>query len=656
MGAPNIEITTTVGPNVATVATPTAQLSPSAGAAGYYPNVIGGISNASTDTAAIQSAAVAAYNAGGGTVQLPPTTIYITSPLPMYNGVTYNGSGWQLFPASGSGISTIPDSQGMVITSGTQLVAVTTGSYDCFDWNNIDAVSGYANQKAASLAMLSGAGISNLAINGFLNGIKIGAKNTAGSLFSLFENLFVTNCTQWGVWCENFLHTNFRRIYSYYNGSASTSQVSYGHIMFANSGGNVATLNSQFKDILGVTLGASQNGNLTRGVVFMARNASVMGGARVDSLQCNRFNSSITAQAVTFTNASANIGVTDGTKFAVGMPICFSASAGFTTPPFSNGINNFNIGQIYFVLSVSGNTITVGNSNYGAAIIANNNNLTGTFIVTSGFPCVEFTATDASSSIESLIAHDVDAEAGGTTKILLQNVASGILKTNSTASDSPSTLYSQQYFTLRGSVFTELEITQNLMLIDSSAGDTNNNGWGLLGQKSTILGQQPAGVWTDNVNGNQGGVNIAQNIPLGNYSSFQNVYNAGNISTDATKPGTPLLDYTNANVSTASLALSNYFYVGCLTYSGATSTTWTLPTITSTAEGLPYKICNGGTAAAVLTLSGNSQAFNLNSTRTSITLAVGASISVVARYNSGTPYWQVTGIGGVYAAGAVTSM
>ena len=295
----------------------------------FSPQVLGGAPNAAEDTASILGAAMAAFNAGGGVVQLPATTIYLSSPLPMYSGVTYNGAGWQLFPSSGSGTGTIPDGQGMVVTSGTHLIAATTGAYDAFDWNNVDSGSAYTNSKLASLAMLTNAGISNLAIEGFAYGVKIGAKNTAGTLFGLFENLIAINCTQWGFWFENCLHTNYRRISSYYN--------AVGQSMFTASGGNIAVTNCQYKDILGVkngALGVAQN--LQRGVVFGARNGAFNNGCRIENLQCNAFNTTVVAQAVTFTNASQNITVTDGTKFAVGMPITFSAGAAFTTPPISS--------------------------------------------------------------------------------------------------------------------------------------------------------------------------------------------------------------------------------------------------------------------------------------------------------------------------------
>jgi hypothetical protein len=379
-----------------------------------------------------------------------------------------------------------------------------------------------------------------------------------------------------------------------------------------------------------------------------------MGGVRVDSVQCNSFNSSIVATAATF-NGTANITVASTANLAVGMPVVVSASAGFTATPFSGALNGFVYGQIYFIASIVGSVITLANSNYGAAIVASGS-VSG-FIVSSGFPCLEFTATDASSAITSLIVWDADAEAGGTTKILLQNCQGAIFKTNSTAVDSPNIQYSQQYITLRGSAYSDIECSSPLTLIDSSAGDTNNNAWSLIGQKGTILGQAPAGIFADNLNGNRASLNLGQNL-VGGIPSFYNIVNIGGLGADGTVQGLPLAGYSSGNYANTALSLSLVTLggVGLISYTGSTSTTWTMPAITATAEGLEWCVANSGTAAAVLTLSaGTGQFFNLT-TRASITLAVGASITLAARYNGGTPYWQVKGIGGAYSAGAVTTM
>lgn len=76
-------------------------------------------------------------------------------------------------------------------------------------------------------------------------------------------------------------------------------------------------------------------------------------------IQVNAFNRDKLSVMASFTSGSTTVGVPDGTKFAVGMPVNFTtAGAGYAAK------------QGYIVKSVSGNTITPANDTEAAAISA----------------------------------------------------------------------------------------------------------------------------------------------------------------------------------------------------------------------------------------------------------------------------------------------
>lgn len=610
----------------------------------YLPNILGGAGNAAADTIAIQAAALAAFNAGGGVVQLPAVSIYLTAALPIYNGVFYQGAGWVLNPGAGS--FQIPDGQGTSLSSGTILNPVTSGTIDAFDFNSVDAGSDPygGNQGAASRAMAYGFGISNLAMQNFAYGIKIGAKYTAGGCYCKFSNLIAINCTQWGFWFENMLHPVFDTLRAYY--------CKVGQMMFVHSGNSVAAYNGDYYDLLGVTDGAA--GNLERGVCFWSRNNATSGMGYASVVQCNRYNNNLYTSPASVSITAATPGVVsvpDLSVFAVGMPVVLNKSGTAT------GTASFNATQTYWVASVSGSTgagtITLANSNFGTAL-TNATAVSGLTISTYGFSGIEITARDAGSNI-SLYVYGPDTEGGGTSKLEIQNatnthIVGQILSNGQSLND----------IIIRGSAGVSIENTGNGS-IDNSVGDAATTSFitNLARGAYTGSGAKTPGLYFDAVNANRNSLNLANNwMPGSTNPSFFNMFNAGGFGVDATGVGVPIYNFVQGNYANTSLALS---FVpaggaGVISYTGATSTTWTMPTITAGAEGLEWCIANSGSAAAVLTLSaGTSQFFNL-STRGSITIAIGASITLVARYNGGTAYWQVKGIGGVYSAGAITSM
>jgi hypothetical protein len=653
MAGPNVNTVGPPGPGVTSVATNTAQLANPSNAGtpiiGYFPTVLGGLANAAADTAAIQATALAAFNAGGGVVQLPSATIYLNSALPMYNGVIYNGRGWTLYP--GAGTNQIPDGQGVSVTAGTILQPVTNGAFDAFDFNNVDASSDpyLGVQGDASRAMVYGCGIKNLAMQNFANGVKIGARYTAGACFATFSNLIALNCTQWGFWFENCLHPVFNTLRAYY--------CKVGHMMFVHSGTTVAAYNGDYYDLLAVTdNGSLAGGNIERGICFWSRNGAQSGMGTANIVQTNRYNTNFYTSPTSVSITAATPGVVsvpDLSIFAVGMPVVLNAGGAAT------GTASFVAKQTYWVASVSGasgaGTITLANSNYGTAL-ANATAVSGLTISTNGFSGIEVTGRDSVAAI-SLYMFSPDTEGGGTSKLELQN-AQNTRITGSIQSNGQSL----NDIVMRGCAFNVFIDNSGNASIDSAAGDSSNtnvivNGiHGVYGASSIKF----PGFYLDANNSYRASLNLATNpTNAAALPSFYNIFNIGGIGTDGTVCGLPLAHFTNGAYGNPGAAFGIFpaSGAGLISYSGSSSTTWTLPAIQNTSDGLEFCVTNAGTAAAGLGGTGGTtqQTYNF-SARNSITLAIGASITLRARWNGGASYWQVIGIGGVYSAGAITTM
>lgn len=610
----------------------------------YYPTILGGSLNAAADTAAIQAAALAAFNSGGGTVQLPATTIYLTSPLSLYSNVQYVGSGYQLTYASSS---TIPDGSGTSLSGGTILQG--TGSFPCFLYLGTNGVgtsgssaqatlgdcasSPYSNIGQGSSAQITNSGVRELGINNFSYGIKCGAQYASGCNYSKFSNLFITNCTQWGVWFENILHSRFERITSLFN--------VVGQQMYASSSTNIAESNCIFDDLVSTIL----PGSLTsRGMVVMARKANIMNVNVFNRVQANRFNNGTTITTAATVAATSTITLAGGNAgLAVGMPVYFT-TGGFN---FNGGSNQC----MYFVASLVSTTgITVSNQAfYGAAVVASGTGSLGN-LVCQGFPALEVIGTDASSSVANNTFSYIDAEAGGTCKVLFQNASGLNANVSGVTQDAYSTVAICVRYTQYGNIY-----GSGSCWIDLNYGDYNNNYtklWGSFGNIAQSVNSTPLGTFScTGINASSAGVTqnyIGFSGATGNgFPTFVSTNEGG--FPDLIQPSTGLGQYAYQFIYTGTL---NSSQAGCMHYTAGAGTN-TLPAITAALNGIPYEIVNGGSGALVLN-AGTGQYFNISGGRTSLTLNAGASVSL--RGVSATGIWAVIGYGGTYSAGTISAL
>lgn len=257
----------------------------------------------------IAAAALAASVNGGGIVRLPPGTISLVSygqPLPMFNGVYYEGSGWGL------------DDSGNLY--GTVLVGNNT--FDCFAYNNVPTLTPPVSQQAYLAGKLHGAGIRNIGMQNFTYGIHIGEYFKPGMVGCTFENLATANCG-WGFWFDNFSQCIFNNL------NSIVSTVGLGWLGCANNGVWIEG-NSTARMLYG-SVGVTNPQNI-QGWVINARGFSVINDVNIYSLQANKIPSVLVVAPCTA--AGTTITVPDTTKFAVNQPVLLS---GFSTYP--TGVN-----------------------------------------------------------------------------------------------------------------------------------------------------------------------------------------------------------------------------------------------------------------------------------------------------------------------------
>jgi len=290
----------------------------------------GGIFTPQTLTSAgINAAAVTASQAGGGTVLLPAQTITLTAPIIMQPNVAFQGAGWQT------------STQLSILVAGTILQG--NGTFDCFDYNNVDLAAPYSTAAQLTGSLLQGPTIQNLAITNFQYGIKCGAQYQGGCQWGFFNNIYVSACTQWGVYFENYSQCIFQRMYITANNHGA---------WFRGSGTNLNNLgNSNFYKI---NAGSSTANGAGRAFYLSARQGSNSPGAGSQTNSCSLYDVNggggpVTSTqaatmfapiACTITNLSASISVTN--TFSAGDPVTFSVAVG-------TGAGGVAVNTLYYV-------------------------------------------------------------------------------------------------------------------------------------------------------------------------------------------------------------------------------------------------------------------------------------------------------------------
>ncbi len=324
----------------------------------------------------------------------------------------------------------------------------------------------------------------------------------------------------------------------------------------------------------------------------------------------------------------AKFAVTDGTKFAVGMPVQFSATA-----------NGFTQWRTYFVLSVSTNVLTVSLTFGGNAVTSTGN--TAVNIVTQGFPGIEVIALPG-AQINAHIFNNLDAESAGTTAIAIQNVAGSIFSINQL----PGTAQSTMGVTGRGLVDCQI-LSPNGTNTDF---DNNANSSAVQysgARQGTSVGYMGAGIWYDAVSGN---------TVLSNGSNFdtQSVGMLQLVGGSKVMPGSLGITQKASFSASANPTLGDA-NLSVVSTNGVAGTTITLPTISSSNVGVWGTFFNGTASAQTLNTNGT-QLFNNVTGRTSLTINPNASVRICAGYVGSSTYtWIIEGASSAIVSGVVSA-
>jgi hypothetical protein len=266
----------------------------------------------------------------GGTLVIGPGLIEPTEPYIPFNGLTVACSGWGYGNSSGWDEA----------ANGTRFLG--DGTFDCWKWNDVDNPDATAggNPSPYTTAMLKNFHFRGGAFKNFRRAFSIGARNRSGCMSSSIRDTAIYQCTDWGIVVDNSPQFYGDGIFCYQN--------TVGGIRHVTSTPAIDLGNSKLSRItaVGVTSGGVSK---ARGIVIGGDGASInmivlddveaFGGSGV-----TRYDTT-----ATITNGSANIAVSDISRFRVGMPVSFSSTVGNITGASTKAPH-------YFILSVSGSS------------------------------------------------------------------------------------------------------------------------------------------------------------------------------------------------------------------------------------------------------------------------------------------------------------
>lgn len=349
------------------------------------------------------AAIVAAQNAAAltcGIVDYPGGSYYVSATVIPADCVTHQGVGYSL---------TVDSTY--ALTGGTVLVG--NGTSDMFAYNGTPTTCGTITEVLATLR--SGVRILDLAIRNVGTGIRVGAFCNGGLLHSVISNVFIGDYAAWAFYWENGAQSYITQIVAGPGRAGSTGAMWFGCSHYHTASGAHYNFGNMF--VTNLDNASPQSAFGARGIEFVSRNGASCNDWNVTHIH-SLVNYTKQTQAGTFTTSSANIGVSTGSTYPVGMPV--------TVEGVNCLSNGFTPHRTYFVVSRVGNTIQVANFWDGAALAAGNN-LSGCSVVTYGWPALFIGGSNnlspAVSAIQSSNFSGLDVEGRATALLVLQNAA-----------------------------------------------------------------------------------------------------------------------------------------------------------------------------------------------------------------------------------------
>ena len=540
-------------------------------------------------TEAIIAAAQAARDAGGGEVDISGFELTLTQPLPFYDNVVYVGNNvaFNMF--------------GSTIMSGAVLTG--DGTFNAFECNNIDRAS---TQTYAAFAaeFIKNAGVKRVGVKNFKNGIKVGGKYTAGISEIIIEDFHATGCAEWGMWIENAHNGHISRCRLDDNANVAA---------FVASGGSALnTGNYSVTEVKGNPL--NQKG---RGIWYHVRGTnSSMNDVHTWMCSASGSTPGQSTQTATFTNGQANIGVTDLSKYALGMGIVFDSTVG----NFSGGAQETSTRRTYFVVAMSGAS--------GAGTVQLSLKIAGTVQVpsasgsatarTAGMCLYELSTDNDGSPRFTHCSHKaMDIEQQGTAVLYVSDATNVIIEPG-ILPGLPESIH--QIVGRNNDYSLDLKVFQRISSIDFDS------------ERWTFHGVEPAAV--------------VGNIGIGLHYNFSTT--RGAISIFGTKGGDIKGNNANTIQFTYPISVSgtpqnsghtiNSNSGQVITYTGVDGGNLTMIAMNDERKGVTYTISNP-TAGAVTVNGGGINFVGLGTSAASFSLAANTNAQVMGAKTGATYYW-----------------
>lgn len=542
-----------------------------------------------------------------GTVLYPGGTFKNLSSVTLAPCVTHQGVGYQL-------------KQDSTFTLAGGTILLGNGTDAMFVYQPTDGSGQPASIPIVFSTLLSGASVQSMGIKNVTYGIKCGARYVTGCSNSIFEHLFIENPSQWGMYLENsgLNYVSDISVSGFVSGAVGSMYFGASQTVYNWSNITFRGLRSYYP-LYG-----------SRGIVFQGRDGAVNNQLDADHILSLMSSVKVTQSATTDGANPSNLTVSDGTKFPKDMPVTVAASAGGLVA-----------NQVYFVTSQSGNVLQIANKQRGTPL-----QVTATVsLVCYGFPAVEIVAhsdINANAVIQGSTFSGMDLEGTATTFLLAQN-ANVYLDIDFIAGgqgtvDAVGLVTRNTFGTWRSAQPISIDL-------DSASGNLNTLGMQSRPGETSFVQKPPLGIFYDA--GLGGNVFNIQDGHNGKKYTFIPSFGS-NFSEMWIYPAVALGQRIGTSSQTT-ITLDTQ-YAGALSYTGTTSTTWTLPAITGTSGGAStsstagqiFCVTNGSTTGGVvLTLSSGSSNFNRQAAKTSYTMALGKSMCVVGQWDGSAGFWQV---------------
>ncbi len=576
------------------------------GAGIYFAEDMGVKGDGSTDDApAIQSAINAISAAGGGELRFGPKTYAMGSKVTLANHVSLKGIPYG-YPIG-------------VSVGGTKLVAL--GSHAGLVWNDTP-LAAQPDAATISASRLSGAGLENLLLYGFTRGVHIGDRYNSGTAYCNFKNVFTSNSTEWGFYFENCAwNTRFESMFAKIGSAIGAMYFGASQTNFNN--GNISLTN----------LYASLSATLRRGIVFEAKDGAAFNDINCVGLQCNQMHTALVSQAATAVSGSADITVTDGTQFPVGMPVSPDAT-----------VNGFYAWRVYSVVSQIGNVVQLSASQGGTAFVPN---AADAFNLRSfGFPCLEIVGDAGSlAAIQPSSFTGLDLEGNATCQLLIQQASANIAINTSDAGQG-----TQNIVQLAGRSstinFSSLSYNFTCDIDDITSQQSTFSGTVGTGNTNVTPNAFPRGLFYDITSG-AGGLVISRSRGGISGASMPFDLMDGNgtlVSLSGVSDVTRIFNATSGSIGGS-------YWSGILSCTNAADMTLALSAIGTVVQPNRYSMVGrkvilsndsavSTTTVTVTTASG--ETFGKGSTKTSYVIPQYGSLSLVANTDGTNSWWVVT--------------